>query len=258
MKTEELLGLGVPLLFLLLLFVEGRRPARPYEAVPRWGRIGAAFFVLTLVVGSITPFLLPSEYLKSHRILDLSGVGLWALPIGVLATTFFGYWLHRAEHCFGWLWRATHQLHHSPVRVDMLGAFYTHPLEVMIKVALGTLLGTFLLGLSPVASAGVGLATAALSMFQHWNIRTPPTLGYFVQRPESHCLHHERNVHARNYGDLPIWDMMFGTFHNPKGFEGKLGFDNERSARLTDMLFMKDVNQQNTRTIGQIHRKCCL
>ena len=244
MKTEELLGVGVPLLFVLLLWVEARRPARTFESMPRWRWIGATFFVLTLVIGSVTPLFIPSAYLKSHSVLDLSGLGLWGLPVGVLATTLFGYWLHRAEHRFAWLWRATHQLHHSPVRVDLLGAFYAHPLEVAVKVALSTLVGAFLLGLVPLVTAAVGLVTAALSMFQHWNIHTPRALGYFVQRPESHCLHHERDVHARNFGDLPLWDMVFGTFHNPQRFEGTVGFDGSRSTRLVEMLLMRDVNRQ--------------
>ena len=55
-----------------------------------------------------------------------------------------------------------------------------------------------------------------MGMFQHANIRTPHWLGYIVQRPESHSAHHERGVHARNYGDLPLFDIIFGTFHNPR------------------------------------------
>ena len=107
MKTEELLGLGVPLLFLLLLWLEARRPARAFESMPRWRWIGATFFVLTLIIGSVTPLLLPLGYLTSHSVLDLSRLGLWGLPVGVLTATFFGYWLHRAEHHFDWLWRAS-------------------------------------------------------------------------------------------------------------------------------------------------------
>lgn len=231
------------MLFLLLLLFEARRPARSFGKIRRWPWIGAAFFALALAIGSVVPLLLPSAYLKAHSLVDLSEWGLWGVPVGVLTTTFFSYWLHRAVHRFGWLWRAVHQLHHSPVRVDLAGAFYAHPLEVIIKVALAALVGAYLLGLSASASAGVGLATAALSMFQHWNIHTPRTLGYFVQRPESHCLHHERDVHSRNFGDLPVWDMLFGTFHNPEKFQGEVGFEGERSARLADMLLMKDVNR---------------
>jgi sterol desaturase/sphingolipid hydroxylase (fatty acid hydroxylase superfamily) len=53
-------------------------------------------------------------------------------------------------------------------------------------------------------------------MFQHANLRTPRWLGYIIQRPESHGIHHERGLHAFNYADLPLWDMVFGTFRNPR------------------------------------------
>ena len=53
-------------------------------------------------------------------------------------------------------------------------------------------------------------------MFQHWNVKTPRWLGYIIQRPESHGLHHELGVHARNYSDFPLWDMLMGTFVNPE------------------------------------------
>ena len=54
------------------------------------------------------------------------------------------------------------------------------------------------------------------AMFQHMNKRTPHWVGYFIQRPESHSLHHGRGVHAYNYADLPLVDMLFGTFANPE------------------------------------------
>ncbi len=243
MKTEELLAALIPALFLVLLFVESRYRARTYGTMPRWPLIGGLFFVLTLVIGALTPLLLPVDILSRFAVLDLSSLGLLGIPVGVLTVTFFGYWLHRAEHQFGWLWRATHQLHHSAVSVDLLGAFYAHPLEVAIKVSLGTVVGTFLLGLSPTAAAVVGLTTATLSMFQHLNIRTPRSLGYFLQRPESHALHHERGIYARNFGDLPLWDILFGTFANPSQFHGAVGFELASSQRISDMLLMRDVNR---------------
>jgi len=243
MKPEDLPGLGVPLIFLLMLWIESRYAERPYEPVHRWKWLGTAFFVLTLVIGSVTPLLIPAGYLQRHGLLDLSSLGLWGVPVGVMATTFVSYWVHRAEHRFDWLWLATHQLHHSPVRVDVLGAFYAHPLEVVLKVCVGLLIGTFVLGLAPVAAAAVGLVTASQSLFQHLNIRTPRWLGFLVQRPESHCLHHERDVHSRNFSDLPLWDMVFGTFHNPRAVDVKVGFSQAASVRVIDMLLMRDVNR---------------
>ena len=56
------------------------------------------------------------------------------------------------------------------------------------------------------------------------------------QRPESHNLHHERGVHARNYGDLPLFDMIFGTFANPRAADNQVGFYDGGSARVREML----------------------
>lgn len=241
MKPEELLSLGVPLAFAAMLFVETRSPARAYAPVSGWRRLGAAFFMLTIVVGALTPLVIPVAYLKAHSLFDLRGLGLWGTPIGLLATSFAGYWLHRAEHHFGWLWRATHQLHHSPVRVDMLGAYFSHPLEVLLKVAMSTAVASFVLGLSPLAASAVSVLIATLSLFQHWNVHTPRWLGLFVQRPEAHCVHHAKGDRGHNFSELPVWDMLFGTFHNPPAFQGEVGLDAPITPRVIDMLLMRSA-----------------
>jgi sterol desaturase/sphingolipid hydroxylase (fatty acid hydroxylase superfamily) len=244
MKLEDLLGLAVPALFLVMLGIESRRPARTFESFPRWRLLGTLFFVAALVVGATAPLLLPLTWLERHPLFDSSSLGLWGVPVGLLLSTFVMYWFHRAEHRFDWLWRLAHQLHHSAPRVDMLGAYYTHPLEVLTKVLLGAIISMYLLGLTPLAASAVGLLSATLSMWQHWNIGTPQWLGYIVPRPESHVLHHERDVHARNYGDLPVWDMLFGTFANPRHARStKAGFASHASVRVKDMLLMRDVNK---------------
>ena len=56
-------------------------------------------------------------------------------------------------------------------------------------------------------------------------------------------LHHERDVHARNFGDMPVWDRLFGTYGEPTGEPVKLGFEPERSRRWLAMMFMVDVNK---------------
>ena len=78
------------------------------------------------------------------------------------------------------------------------------------------------LGLDPLAAALVGYVAAFYGMFQHWNVRTPRWLGYFIQRPEAHCEHHRLGVHANNYGDLPLWDMLFGTLPQPGALRRRL------------------------------------
>jgi len=79
-------------------------------------------------------------------------------------------------------------------------------------------------------------------MFQHWNVRTPKWLGYFIQRPESHCVHHRKSVHYYNYADFPLWDVLFGTFRNPTNYIGECGFEEPADRRMGAMLAFKDVN----------------
>jgi sterol desaturase/sphingolipid hydroxylase (fatty acid hydroxylase superfamily) len=80
-----------------------------------------------------------------------------------------------------------------------------------------------------------------LATFQHTNIRTPQWLGYIVQRPESHSVHHARGVHHYNFSDLPLFDILFGTFRNPKDFAAESGFEGVSSAQIGPMLLFKDV-----------------
>jgi len=79
-------------------------------------------------------------------------------------------------------------------------------------------------------------------MFQHTNIRTPHWLGYILQRPESHLIHHERGVHAYNYGDITLPDMIFGTFKNPREWEGENGFHEGSSWQLRDLLLFRRIS----------------
>ena len=85
-------------------------------------------------------------------------------------------------------------------------------------------------------------------MFQHANIHTPRWLGYVIQRPESHSVHHERGWHRSNYSDLPLWDIVFGTFENPPTFEGEAGFYDGASSRVLPMLFGRDVSRPPSMT----------
>jgi sterol desaturase/sphingolipid hydroxylase (fatty acid hydroxylase superfamily) len=80
-----------------------------------------------------------------------------------------------------------------------------------------------------------------LAVIQHMNIRTPQWLGYLVQRPESHSVHHGRGIHHYNYSDLPLFDIVFGTFRNPKEFVTVSGFYDGASAKVPQILVFKDI-----------------
>jgi len=81
-----------------------------------------------------------------------------------------------------------------------------------------------------------------------------------IQRPESHNIHHARGIHGYNYSDLPLWDMLFGTFLNPRTLASvECGFYTGASSRLVDMLLGKDVTRPrsdntHTDTTGLVQR----
>jgi sterol desaturase/sphingolipid hydroxylase (fatty acid hydroxylase superfamily) len=87
---------------------------------------------------------------------------------------------------------------------------------------------------APAAALAVG-STGLAELLYHWNVRTPRWLGWVFQRPESHCVHHQAGLHAFNYSDLPLWDALFGTLHNPRVWQGRCGFG-EAEHKLAEML----------------------
>lgn len=164
--------------------------------------------------------------------------------VGYIAITFVYYWWHRARHESDYLWRHCHQIHHSPARLEVVTSFYKHPLEITLNGLLTSVVLYCLVGLSPPAAA-ITLTLAGLAeLFYHWNVRTPYWLGFFIQRPESHRVHHQRNRHRANYSDLPLWDILFGTFHNPKQSPAEVGFANHAECQLLPMLLGRKVDHQ--------------
>ncbi|MBJ6760438.1 sterol desaturase family protein [Myxococcaceae bacterium JPH2] len=165
---------------------------------------------------------------------------------GVVAyfiATFVFYWWHRVRHTNDVLWRLFHQIHHSPQRLEVITSFYKHPLEMTVNSIIGGLLVYTVLGLSPAAGAVYTACTALGEFFYHTNVRTPQWVGWFFQRPEMHRIHHEHGKHRNNYGDIPWWDMLFGTYENPPRWDATCGFDDAREQRLPEMLAFKDVHQ---------------
>ena len=50
-----------------------------------------------------------------------------------------------------------------------------------------------------------------------------------------------RGVHQYNYSDLPLFDILFGTFRNPKDFVSESGFYDGASAKVPEILLFKDI-----------------
>jgi sterol desaturase/sphingolipid hydroxylase (fatty acid hydroxylase superfamily) len=225
----------------LLLDVAYR--ARRFQT-PRFWRIRA--LVVTLFVFGLS-FVVPmlwSRLIGERTLFHLASLGMWGgAAVGVLVYQFFHYWYHRGVHRSDTLFRWVHQMHHSVEGIDAFGAYYLSPLDAVGFISIANLVFFPLLGMSMEAGVVGNLFLTFAAMFQHANIRTPHWLGYFIQRPESHGIHHERGVHYYNYCDLPLWDIAFGTFRNPKTFTGKCGYYDGASSRVGEMLIGRDVTR---------------
>jgi len=185
------------------------------------------------------------RWLSSTSLFHLSNI-LGPVPGGLFAyfiATFVFYWWHRWRHRVDLLWRAFHQIHHSPQRIEVITSFYKHPGEMVVNSIIGSLLVYALLGLSPAAGAIYTVCTALGEFFYHTSVRTPRWLGYFFQRPEMHRIHHRYNRHRNNYGDIVWWDMLFGTYENPAEFKDTCGFDDAKEQQLFRMLAYGDVHK---------------
>lgn len=218
-------------------------PARALPRVRGWHLRALAAFALYFLLSSYLP-LLWADALAPLQLADLSRWPAWAAAaLGLVAYEFGAYAWHRSMHRFNPLWRLFHQMHHSAERLDVVSAFWFSPLDMVAWTLLPGLVLT-ILGLSPQAATLTILAITFLSMFQHANVRTPRWLGYLVQRPEMHSVHHARGVHYHNYADLPLVDLLFGTFRNPPRHAPVTGFWHGASRRVADMLLLRDVSRQ--------------
>lgn len=237
--------------FACCFLLERLVPGWKLPDVPTWTiRVLAINFVQLIIV--VVAGFTWEKWLAAYSVFHLSdalgnvpGVGT-SVAGGVIAyviATFVFYWWHRWRHTVDFLWTHFHQIHHSPQRLEIITSFYKHPLEMTVNSIIGSLLVYTLLGLSAEAGAIYTLCTALGEFFYHTNVKTPQWIGYIFQRPEMHRIHHEYEKHTSNYGDIVWWDMLFGTYQNPKEFTSTCGFDQEKELRLRDMLRFRDVHK---------------
>jgi sterol desaturase/sphingolipid hydroxylase (fatty acid hydroxylase superfamily) len=236
----------VKLTFIFLVFVmfiiERFAAKRTFPKVKGWYIRSIGFTVVQLTTVFVIHSWLDS-FFDRHRFYSLDNLPEWlATLVAFLVMTFVSYWQHRFKHKISFLWKYLHQIHHSPQRIELLTSFYRNPLEIIINMFIMS--ATLLLGLGAGVSVAMNvvLLMGIADMFYHWNVKTPYWVGFIIQRPESHGIHHLKNVHAYNYGDLVIWDMLFGTFKNLRVFHGKCGFENDNERKILQMVMGKDMS----------------
>jgi sterol desaturase/sphingolipid hydroxylase (fatty acid hydroxylase superfamily) len=239
---ERLIPILVPGTFVLALVLERLFPARQLPRVRGWLLKGIVAFVLSGMLSGLIPMALTAAS-AGWTPLHLGSLGTFGgAVIGFLVGDFAGYGVHRLMHNVPFLWRWTHQMHHSAERLDIAGSSYFHPFDFTLQVGASSG-AAMLLGTTPDAAALAGyMAFLFGGMIPHLNVRTPQWLGWIIQRPEAHSVHHARGVHAYNYGNFMLWDILFGTFRNPASFSEEAGFWDGASTKIGAMLVGRDVS----------------
>jgi sterol desaturase/sphingolipid hydroxylase (fatty acid hydroxylase superfamily) len=239
---RHLLGITAALLVAAAVFtvLEGRWPALRGRSFwhRRDQRVDLAYWFLNPVVTQplvkvatvvgVVPIALAlgaplgggglERWIEARRtVVSLQPAWLQAIEIFVLADL-IGYWTHRLFHGRR-LWRF-HAVHHAAKELDWLSAARVHPVNNALDRA-AHVVPLFALGFRGELLAGVAPLLTLYALFLHANV--PWSFGplrYVVASPAFHRWHHtseERGLDKNFAGLLPVWDLVFGTFHLPAG-----------------------------------------
>ena len=212
---------------LLILSLEIVLPREPSQGVfhdrQGWNDI-AHMILFKLVFRPLSwglAFVLVMEIAPREE--DLPHIWPTALPVIaqfvllLLVFDLMGYAYHRALHRYDCLF-AFHALHHDTPQMHVLKANRLHFGESAVN---------FLIMVPPMMLVGVpaqmmiwlGMWEVFEGNLAHSNLdqRFPSFFYYLVRTADVHRIHHSRE-HAQqnsNFGGLPIWDVLFGTFRHP-------------------------------------------
>ena len=169
---------------------------------------------------------------------DTTGGLLVAAFIAIFVAEFIGYWAHRVQHRFMFLWRI-HATHHHITKMSMARAERTHPLE-FLGLNLGSAVALAFLGASAEVVAVVVVFRLNTAHLCHSNLPlVSGAFGWLFNTPEWHQLHHscfykESNT---NFGcTVIIWDRVFGTFSKQNHIERIGNGTGEKLSIVTQLL----------------------
>jgi sterol desaturase/sphingolipid hydroxylase (fatty acid hydroxylase superfamily) len=153
-----------------------------------------------------------------HGRLVAQPMALQVVEIFVLAEL-GGYFIHRASHRIGWLWRF-HRIHHSTTQLDWLAAHRQHPLEAIWLLGIANM-PIVVLGFSFESLAWFVLLQKVYTAFLHANVHIGyGRLSLVLASPQFHHWHHDAGgdgeVWSCNFSStLPVIDWLFGTYRLP-------------------------------------------
>lgn len=135
----------------------------------------------------------------------------------LLAADFVTYWVHRAFHQLPLLWHF-HAIHHSSREMDWLAGSRMHLVDALATRS-AAFVPIFVLGFSQAALVAYVAFVSFHAVYIHSNTRWRfPVLRWVIATPEYHHWHHtsdEEGLDKNFAGFLPLWDLVFGTAHQP-------------------------------------------
>jgi sterol desaturase/sphingolipid hydroxylase (fatty acid hydroxylase superfamily) len=215
------IALSATTVILLEIWDPARRDWRPGQ-----GDVRSDLAFLAVVQVLVPRALAPLAAILAAGVLHDPTQSLWPhhwplaaqVILMVLGVDLMRYWLHRACHTFGPLWRL-HEVHHSPDILYSLNVGRFHPLEKVLHFSLDTV-PFLLLGVAPEVIGAYFLLYAVNGFFQHSNVRLRHGfLNYVMGTAETHRWHHARDPRTAqcNFGNTTIlWDLVFGTWYLPQ------------------------------------------
>jgi len=264
MNDEALIRLAAFLGVLLLMSLwEVLAPRRPLiQGYHRWpGNLG-----IVLLNSLLLRLLIPAGAIGAAMWADRHSFGLLdmmelpfpvAVALSVILLDLAIYLQHLLFHTVPLLWRL-HMVHHADRDIDVSTGLRFHPVEIILSMLIKMAV-IVLLGAPAMAVLIFEVVLNGMAMFNHGNVRMPPTLDHLIRllfvTPDMHRVHHSviRRETNSNYGfNLSIWDRIFGTY-TAQPAEGHLGmtiglrqFQNQPAHRLGWMLrlpFTGDMGQ---------------
>ncbi|MEM7728723.1 MAG: sterol desaturase family protein [Pseudomonadota bacterium] len=171
--------------------------------------------LLVGVYGMIDAFW--TQTVGIDRFSMIGGWPFWLqLAFALIVLDFKNYWSHRLLHR-PWMWEI-HSLHHSDRHMNFSTTTRIHVLEAVQMSLVGlVILGWFDM---PVVVAGVaGVMRLWYSFYIHSGLPFDHgRLRKILASPNYHRWHHADDpaVYGKNLCDMfPVWDLMFGTHHDP-------------------------------------------
>ena len=210
--------------FILVALWEIRMPCRALTTSKQWRWVNNLSLIVInpVVIRLVFPFIA----VEAAQTAQLNGWGLLnnteisnviALVAGIVVLDFVMYLQHVMFHAVPLLWRL-HMVHHADLDFDLTTGLRFHPIEILLSMILKI---TTIVALGPPVLAVFifEIILNGMAMFNHGNIKLPPTLDRFIRvllvTPDMHRVHHSVIVRETNsnYGfNFSVWDRLFGTY----------------------------------------------